>query len=69
MSRQSQLDVRRASAGTRLDGSSNDAGVMLTAVWLLLNKTYNILKLLDRARRARRNTTVLFEVLYKYCAK
>jgi hypothetical protein len=76
MSRQGRLDVRRqrpprrpppvpastpaARAQDRLDGFRNAAGFMLTAVELLLNNTYAILILLDRARRI---PTVLRQVL------
>jgi hypothetical protein len=79
MSRQGRLDVRRqrpprrpppvpastpaARAQDRLDGFRNATGFMLTAVDLLLNNTYYILILLDRARRARRIPTVLRQVL------
>jgi hypothetical protein len=57
------LDAGRPSARARLDSSRNAANTMLTAVKLLLNDSYNILIILDRARRARRKPTVLFEVL------
>jgi hypothetical protein len=49
---------------TRLDGSRN-TGAMLTDVGLLLYNTYDMLIILDRARRARRIPTVLIEVLCK----
>jgi hypothetical protein len=62
------LDAGRSSARARLDSSRNAANTMLTAVELLLNDSYNILILLDRARRARRKPTVLFEVLCEWAA-
>ena len=69
MSREGRLDARRqrpstlaARAQDRLDGSRN-AGAMLTSVWLILYNTYDILIILDRARRARRIPTVLRQVL------
>jgi hypothetical protein len=62
------LDAGRSSARARLDGSRNAANTMLTAVELLLNDSYNILIILDRARRARRKPTVLFEVLCEWAA-